>query len=313
MTNDTFFNQHIDEADYLVIDFETTGLSPDAGDRACEIGAVKLRGGAVMETFGTLIDPQRPVSAGAYAVNGISPKMLIGAPTFSEIAGRLRNMMEGTVLVAYNAPFDLGFLTNEFRLAGSPPLTNKVVDALAIARQLFPGLGRYPQENVARVAGIQFPVKHRALEDAMVTSQLFMIFCSILKAYDCVSISDLGRRDLTSLLNTRRLDLVNSALERNKNIWIKYLSPADFEITDRIVSQVGRRVDEASPMVDARLPDGSRVNAIIPPLSLRGPTLTIRKFSGEFFGLGDLVRSPAEPYVARFVRAQRSLHLPGEP
>src|SRR5918992_1287759 len=52
-------------------------------------------------------------------------------------------------------------------------------------------------------------------------------------------------------------------------------------IIDKIVSQVGRRVDESSPMVDARLPDGSRVNAIIPPLSLRGPTLTIRKFSRD--------------------------------
>src|ERR671927_500616 len=52
-------------------------------------------------------------------------------------------------------------------------------------------------------------------------------------------------------------------------------------IIDKIVSQVGRRVDEASPMVDARLPDGSRVNAIIPPLALTGPTLTIRKFSRD--------------------------------
>src|SRR5947207_2423053 len=56
-------------------------------------------------------------------------------------------------------------------------------------------------------------------------------------------------------------------------------------IIDRIVSQVGRRVDEASPMVDARLPDGSRVNAIIPPLALRGPTLTIRKFSRDPYTL----------------------------
>src|SRR6266513_2375991 len=52
-------------------------------------------------------------------------------------------------------------------------------------------------------------------------------------------------------------------------------------IIDKIVSQVGRRIDESSPMVDARLPDGSRVNAIIPPLSLRGPTMTIRKFSRD--------------------------------
>jgi pilus assembly protein CpaF len=60
-------------------------------------------------------------------------------------------------------------------------------------------------------------------------------------------------------------------------------------IIDKIVSQVGRRIDEASPMVDARLPDGSRVNAIIPPLSLRGPTLTIRKFARDPYTMDDLI------------------------
>ncbi|MGH3063134.1 MAG: ATPase, T2SS/T4P/T4SS family, partial [Gaiellaceae bacterium] len=60
-------------------------------------------------------------------------------------------------------------------------------------------------------------------------------------------------------------------------------------IIDKIVSQVGRRVDEASPMVDARLPDGSRVNAVIPPLSLKGPTLTIRKFSRDPYTMDDLI------------------------
>jgi pilus assembly protein CpaF len=62
-----------------------------------------------------------------------------------------------------------------------------------------------------------------------------------------------------------------------------------FRIIDKIVSQVGRRIDESSPMVDARLPDGSRVNAIIPPLSLKGPTLTIRKFSRDPYTMDDLV------------------------
>jgi pilus assembly protein CpaF len=60
-------------------------------------------------------------------------------------------------------------------------------------------------------------------------------------------------------------------------------------IIDKIVSQVGRRIDEASPMVDARLPDGSRVNAIVPPLSLTGPTLTIRKFSRDPYTINDLI------------------------
>src|SRR5918911_122860 len=72
-------------------------------------------------------------------------------------------------------------------------------------------------------------------------------------------------------------------VERNGKIERTAATFADnshlLRIIDKIVSQVGRRVDEASPMVDARLPDGSRVNAITPPLALKGPTLTIRKFS----------------------------------
>ncbi len=60
-------------------------------------------------------------------------------------------------------------------------------------------------------------------------------------------------------------------------------------IINKIVAQVGRRVDESSPMVDARLPDGSRVNAVMPPLSLTGPLLTIRKFSKTRWDLDDLV------------------------
>jgi pilus assembly protein CpaF len=73
-------------------------------------------------------------------------------------------------------------------------------------------------------------------------------------------------------------------------------------IIDKIVSQVGRRVDEASPMVDARLPDGSRVNAIIPPLALKGPTLTIRKFSRDPYTMNDLINfGSISPRAAQFL------------
>jgi len=75
-------------------------------------------------------------------------------------------------------------------------------------------------------------------------------------------------------------------------------------IIDKIVSQVGRRVDEASPMVDARLPDGSRVNAIIPPLALRGPTLTIRKFARDPYTMNDLISfGTLTPKAAQFLAA----------
>ncbi len=75
-------------------------------------------------------------------------------------------------------------------------------------------------------------------------------------------------------------------------------------IIDKIVSQVGRRIDEASPMVDARLPDGSRVNAIIPPLALKGPTLTIRKFARDPYTMDDLVAfGSITPTAGQFLAA----------
>src|SRR5213080_1306486 len=75
-------------------------------------------------------------------------------------------------------------------------------------------------------------------------------------------------------------------------------------IIDKIVSQIGRRVDEASPMVDARLPDGSRVNAIIPPLALRGPTVTIRKFARDPYTIDDLIGfGTLTPRAAHFLSA----------
>jgi pilus assembly protein CpaF len=87
-------------------------------------------------------------------------------------------------------------------------------------------------------------------------------------------------------------------------------------IIDKIVSQVGRRVDEASPMVDARLPDGSRVNAIIPPLSLRGPALTIRKFSRDPYTMDDLINfgsisAKAAHFLSACVRGKLNVLISG--
>lgn len=86
----------------------------------------------------------------------------------------------------------------------------------------------------------------------------------------------------------------NVFVEKNGRIYKHEVTFRDnqhlLQILDRIVSRVGRRVDETSPMVDARLPDGSRLNAIIPPLALDGPSLTIRRFGSKPLGLEDLLR-----------------------
>ena len=76
------------------------------------------------------------------------------------------------------------------------------------------------------------------------------------------------------------------------------------QIIDRIIAPLGRRCDESTPMVDARLPDGSRVNAIIPPLALSGPTITIRKFSKTPLSIDDLIRfGSMTAVIAQFLKA----------
>ncbi len=88
------------------------------------------------------------------------------------------------------------------------------------------------------------------------------------------------------------------------------------QIIERIVAPLGRRIDESSPMVDARLPDGSRVNAIIPPLSITGPCITIRKFKRDPYKMADLVRfnsliADVAEFIEACVRARLNIVVSG--
>ncbi|HET9852726.1 MAG TPA: CpaF family protein [Candidatus Limnocylindrales bacterium] len=92
-----------------------------------------------------------------------------------------------------------------------------------------------------------------------------------------------------------KLELTNVVFQNDDHV---------MRIIDRIIAPIGRRVDESSPMVDARLTDGSRVNAIIPPLSLVGPVITIRKFAASPFTTDDLIRfGTSTPDMFEFLRA----------
>jgi pilus assembly protein CpaF len=112
---------------------------------------------------------------------------------------------------------------------------------------------------------------------------------------DSVSEVMVNRYDLIFVEREGRIERTNASFVDNAHL---------LRIIDKIVSQVGRRIDEASPMVDARLPDGSRVNAIIPPLSLKGPTLTIRKFSRDPYTMDNLINfGSLTPQAAQFLAA----------
>ncbi len=124
----------------------------------------------------------------------------------------------------------------------------------------------------------------------------------------------IGLGPITPLLNDPTVSevMVNNPnqvyVERNGKLVLTDVTFRDNEhvmhIIEKIVAPIGRRVDESSPMVDARLPDGSRVNAIIPPLALKGPTITIRKFSRDPLKIEDLIRfGSLTPEMAKFLEA----------
>ncbi|WP_031550466.1 DNA polymerase III subunit epsilon [Parvularcula oceani] len=127
---------------HVIFDTETTGLSPREGHRLVEIGAVEMAGGSLTgRTFHVYIDPERDMPEEAYRVHKISEEMLRGKPKFAdpEVGQAFCDFVGDATLVAHNAPFDVGFLAHELRLAGLPTFKCDVIDTVQIARRKFPG------------------------------------------------------------------------------------------------------------------------------------------------------------------------------
>jgi DNA polymerase-3 subunit epsilon len=156
------------DTEFAVFDVETTGLSPAYGHRVCEIACLRFCDGIEVGRFESLIDPGRSISAGAFRVNRITPEMLIGAPAFDAVAGTLLTLMEGTVLVAHNAPFDLGFLAAELEIARLPPPEGLVVDTLALVRRVY-NFSRNGLSAVAHALEVETGPAHRAMGDVWTT------------------------------------------------------------------------------------------------------------------------------------------------
>ncbi|MDP3976082.1 MAG: 3'-5' exonuclease [bacterium] len=161
---------------YVIFDTETTGLSPQTGDRMIEIAAVRVFNGQITkEIFQSFINPQRPLSAGASRVNGITADMLVGAPPAAEVIPKFLQFVGQDTLVAHNAEFDLDFLEAEMRLLGLDPaqLPGNIC-TVELARAKLPELERHNLDALIQHFGIQFERRHRALDDVLATAKVFV-------------------------------------------------------------------------------------------------------------------------------------------
>jgi len=158
----------------IILDFETTGLSPDNGDRAIEIGAVKLENGVVTEHFQELMNPGRRVSSFIEDYTGITNSMLSTAAPCDEVMERFADFIQGQNLVAHNASFDKRFLDSELKRISSG-YDGQFTCSLLLSRRLNQDAPNHKLGTLVNYKGIASNGNfHRALYDSQMTAKLWL-------------------------------------------------------------------------------------------------------------------------------------------
>lgn len=158
----------------IVIDFETTGLSPNLGERAIEVGAVKIYNNVIVERYQSLMNPGKRISSFIEEYTGISNSMLSKAPSIAQAMGELKEFIGDHYLVAHNASFDSRFLDAEFDRIQHKRV-NQFACSLMVSRRVYPEAPNHKLETLVKYKKLKTDgVHHRALADAEMTAHLWM-------------------------------------------------------------------------------------------------------------------------------------------
>ncbi len=164
---------------FIVLDTETTGLSPDNGDRVIELGCVELLGRKLSgNDLHLYFNPERDSHEDALRIHGLTTAFLSTKPKFAEQVHTILDYLRGAHLIIHNAPFDVGFLDKELSLLGLPPLRSHVAgitDSLVMAKELFPGK-RNSRDALCDRLGVDNSGRtfHGALLDAQLLADVYI-------------------------------------------------------------------------------------------------------------------------------------------
>jgi len=162
----------------IVLDTETTGIRPEDGHRIIEVGAVQILNREITNTeFHKYVQPNKPVGE-SVNIHGITDKFLVNKPQFKQISDDLLSFIKGATLVIHNAPFDLGFLNNEFKINGvSKKIEDicQIIDTLELSKEQRPGT-MHNLDALCRRFGIDTSARtrHGALLDAQILAQVYL-------------------------------------------------------------------------------------------------------------------------------------------
>ncbi|MBO8155199.1 MAG: PolC-type DNA polymerase III [Bacillaceae bacterium] len=164
-------DRELKDAEYVVFDVETTGLSA-VYDTIIELAAVKVKNGEVIDRFESFANPHEPLSETTTELTGITDDMVKDAPEVEEVLEKFYDWMGDSILVAHNASFDMGFLNEGLKKIGKDKASNPVIDTLELARYLFPELKNHRLNTLCKHLNIELVQHHRAIYDAEATGYL---------------------------------------------------------------------------------------------------------------------------------------------
>lgn len=159
----------------IMLDFETTGLSPAMGERITEVAALRIHEGRIVDRYVSLVNCGMRIPGFITQLTGISQRMVDNAPPVADVVPRLIDFIGTDALSAHNASFDAKFLQAESAQLGLVPQHSQLICSLKLARRVFPNLDSYKLGALARSLGLRFNGNaHRAEADAEVSAQLLI-------------------------------------------------------------------------------------------------------------------------------------------
>ena len=167
-------------SDYVVIDIETTGLSPSYCE-IIELSAVKIKDNSIVDTFSSLVKPKAPIPEFIEKLTGITNSMVESAPTLEGVLPNYLKFLDTNIVVGHNISFDIHFLSNAMQDLYNEEFHNDHIDTLRISRKLIKSIANYKLSTIAEYFNIVPENQHRALDDCNTTNEIFKKLSSLNK------------------------------------------------------------------------------------------------------------------------------------
>ena len=207
---------------FAYLDVETTGLSPWFGDRICEVAVLRCEGDQVIDSFDSLLNPERLLSPGAARVNGLKDSDLKQAPRFIDVVARVLTLIKEAVIVCHNVPFDLGFLSSELGRLNKHLPTIRTLDTLEIARRYF-DFDSNSLQSIAHWLDIEVTEAHRALGDTFTTRAVLKHFSHKMRSTEIERSIVPYYPPATSPQELNLPPVIEEALQSQKRLFIRYV------------------------------------------------------------------------------------------